>query len=391
VNYVDLIVILLVVISVIEGVRKGGSVQLFNYAGLALGLGIGALLASPAAKLVSPNNPIGRTVVSTVVLFGSAMLMAAAGRVIGSRIAAGLNRARLGPADAAAGAGISFISTLVVVWLMAGMLSNVPIEKVSQGIQGSKVIQALNHTFPPTPSVFSRIRQVLASAGFPQVFAELEPAPDAQVPLPSDAQLRAAVEAAGASTLKVSGIGCGGTLSGSGFVVAPGLLMTNAHVVAGIAKPQVLTPRGFLAATPMVFDSSTDVAVLKVKGLAAKPLQLSTATAPRGQSGAVLGYPGGGPFKVVPAAIIDQIPALGRDIYGRKLASREVYRLKAEVRPGNSGGPLVTSTGSVLGVVFSASAVKPDIGYALTAKQVAPKIAEAGRAQAPVDTGPCAE
>ncbi|MGI8426881.1 MAG: MarP family serine protease [Actinomycetota bacterium] len=389
-NYVDLAILILVIISLGEGIRKGGAVQLFSYGGLAVGLVIGATLASPAAKLVA--DPIGRTVVSTVVLFGSAMLMGTVGRMLGARLAANFMRGILKPADAAAGAGVSIISTLLVVWLMAGMLASVPLEKVSQGIQGSKVIHALNESLPPTPGVFSRIRHVLNAAGLPQVFAGLEPAPAAEVPLPTDSQLRSAVAAAGPSTLKIVGVGCGGTLNGTGFVVAPGYVMTNAHVVAGINSPTVQDRRGgFHKAIPVIFDPSTDVAVLRAKGITAPPLKMHLQEAPRGQSAAVLGFPGGGPFKVVPAAVIDQIDAVGRDIYGRKLATRRVYRLKAEVRPGNSGGPLVNSSGEVEGVIFSASAVKPDIGYALTAKQVSPRIAEARSVAGEVDTGECAE
>lgn len=388
-NYVDLFVLILVLVSLAEGVRKGGAVQIFSYAGLALGLAIGASLASRAGKMV--DDPIMRTVVSTVVLFGSSILVGAIGRVIGTRISGHLIRARLGPLDATAGAGVSVVSTLLVVWLMAGMLANVPIEEISQGIQGSRVVYALNRTLPPTPGVFSRMRQILTAAGFPQVFAGIEPPPNGDVPLPDNRLLQGATAAAAPSTVKIVGVGCGGTLNGSGFVVAPGYVMTNAHVVAGVDRPMIQDRRGFHRGTPVVFDPNTDIAVLRTTNLAGPPLDLALEIADSGDLAAVLGYPGGGALKVVPAAIINEIEALGRDIYGRRLASRRVYRLRAEVRPGNSGGPLVDPGGNVIGVIFSASAVRPDIGYALTARQVAPRLAEARRGGGEVDTGPCAE
>lgn len=387
-NYVDLFILILVLVSLGEGVRKGGAVQIFSYAGLALGLVIGAAFAPRAAKFA--DDPIMRTVVSTVVLFGTSMLVGAIGRIFGSRIAGHLVRARLGPLDATAGAGVSIVSTLLVVWLMAAMLANVPIEEVSQGIQGSRVVHALNRTLPPTPGIFSRMRQILAAAGFPQVFAGLEPPPNGDVALPDNRLLQSAVVAAGASTVKIVGTGCGGTLNGSGFVVAPGYVMTNAHVIAGIDRPMVQDRRGFHRAVPVLFDPNIDVAVLRASNLAGPPLNLRLETAGGGDQGAVLGFPGGGPFKVVPAGVISEIEALGRDIYGRRLASRRVYRLRAEVRPGNSGGPFVDGSGNVLGVIFSASAVQPDIGYALTAREVAPRLAQARRGDGEVDTGPCA-
>lgn len=387
-NFVDLFIGILMLVSLAEGIRKGGAVQVFSYAGFAAGLALGAAFASRAGKMV--DDPIMRTVVSTVVLFGSAIVVGAIGRVIGSRVAGHLVRARLGPLDATAGAGVSIVSTLVVVWLMAGMLANVPIEQVSQGIQGSRVVHALNRTLPPTPGIFSRMRQILTAAGFPQVFAGLEPPPNGDVPLPDDQSLQGATSAAGPSTVKIVGSGCGGTLNGSGYVAAPGYVITNAHVVAGVDRPMVQDRRGFHRGIPVLFDPNMDLAILRTSGLAGPPLALRTETAAGGDLGAVLGFPGGGPLKVVPAAIISEIEALGRDIYGSRLASRRVYRLRAEVRPGNSGGPLVDPSGRVLGVIFSASAVQPDIGYALTAREVAPRLAQARRGDAEVDTGPCA-
>lgn len=386
-NYVDLFVLLLLLISLAEGIRKGGAVQIFSYAGLAAGLAAGAALAPRAAKWA--DDPITRTVVSTVVIFGGSILVGAIGRTFGSWVAGHLTRAKLGPLDATAGAGVSIVSTLLVVWLMAGMLANVPIEEVSRGIQGSRVVHALNRTLPPTPGIFSRMRQILTAAGFPQVFAGLEPPPNGDVALPDNRLLQGATAAAAPSTVKIVGSGCGGTLNGSGFVAAPGYVMTNAHVIAGIDRPMVQDRSGFHRGVPVLFDPNIDVAVLRTSGLAGSPLNLQPENADDGDLGAVLGFPGGGPLKVVPAAVISEIEALGRDIYGRKLASRRVYRLRAEVRPGNSGGPLVDPEGSVLGMIFSASAVQPDIGYALTAGEVAPRLAQARRTPGEVDTGSC--
>ncbi|MGH2773481.1 MAG: MarP family serine protease [Actinomycetota bacterium] len=387
-SWVDLVILFLVIISMAEGIRRGAATQVLSYAGFGIGLFLGAFFAPRLARL--SDDPILRTMISTVVLFGTAMAGGGAGRLGGSRVAAHLNRAQLGPADSIAGAGVSLVSTLLVVWLSAGMLASVPIESVSQGIHDSRVVSTLNRMLPPSPAIFSRIRQVLTSAGLPQVFAEFEPTPGTDIELPSDAQLRAAVESAAASTVKVQGNACNGRLTGSGFVAARGHVMTNAHVLAGVDSPGVIDRRGFHRAVPVYFDPQVDVAVLRVGSPLAGPvLNINSGVAERGRIGAVIGYPGGGPLKAVPAGVLDHLKPLGRDIYGRGLTPRNVYRLKADVRPGNSGGPFVGSAGEVLGLIFSASDRHPNIGYALTGAQVAPTLSRAVRS-GEVDTGPCA-
>jgi S1-C subfamily serine protease len=210
------------------------------------------------------------------------------------------------------------------------------------------------------------------------------------VALPSNAVLRSADLAAGPSTVKVEGVGCGVLQEGSGFVAAPGLVVTNAHVVAGIGAPQVQVGRSVDATEVVLFDPSFDLAVLRVPGLTAPALRLDPAPVGRGTQAAVLGYPGGGPFTVDAAGVMAAFEAQGRDIYGRGLTLRNVYELDALVRPGNSGGPLVLPDGQVIGVVFSRSTVDPSIGYALTSPDVLPRVAQAESAVRPVSTGPCA-
>ncbi|HVF12407.1 MAG TPA: trypsin-like peptidase domain-containing protein, partial [Actinomycetota bacterium] len=237
---------------------------------------------------------------------------------------------------------------------------------------------------------FSQIQGLLNTAGFPPVFAELEPAPGVDVALPSDPAVQAAVKAAQASTVRIEGTGCGGIQTGSGFVVASGLVVTNAHVVAGIDRPFIEDSKGQHRATTILFDPDLDLAILSARGLAGKPLNLAQQERPPGDGGAVLGYPGGGAFTAVPAAIVNRMEAVGRDIYSRSLSTRDVYRLKANVRPGNSGGPVVAPDGQVTGVVFSRSAYREEIGYALTSISVIPKVNQANQSDREVDTGPCA-
>ena len=248
----------------------------------------------------------------------------------------------------------------------------------------------MNSVLPAPPSVFSQAQGFLTAEGFPPVFAELAPASARPVPLPSNGLLRQAVLAAGPSTVKIEGYGCGVLQEGSGFVVAPGLVVTNAHVVAGISAPLVQLGTTVRHTEVVLFDPSFDLAVLRVPGLTAPALHLDPAPVGRGTQAAVLGYPGGGPFTVDAAGVMAAFEAQGRDIYGRGLTVRNVYELDALVRPGNSGGPLVLADGEVVGVVFSRSTVDPAVGYALTSPDVLPRVALAESARRAASTGGCA-
>jgi S1-C subfamily serine protease len=179
-------------------------------------------------------------------------------------------------------------------------------------------------------------------------------------------------------------------LSGSGFVAAPGLVITNAHVVAGIRHPTVVTRNGTRAATAALFDPNLDIAVLRVSGISAAPLNLVSGSVPRGTKSVVLGYPLGGPFDAEPAVVLARIVAVGRNIYSSRVTTRVVYEVESKVRPGNSGGPLVLPNGSVAGVVFSRSTRNNDIGFTLTSEDAAQKLAAAQRQTSVVSTGACA-
>jgi S1-C subfamily serine protease len=202
--------------------------------------------------------------------------------------------------------------------------------------------------------------------------------------------LQAAVQAARSSTVKVTATGCGRITTGSGFVADAGLVVTNAHVVAGVDSPIVQDSRGGHRTSVVLFDPRMDLAILRTSGLAGKPLPLLRTAAPRGLQGGVLGFPEGGPFQAQPGAVRSRLDdVVGRDIYSRNLVSRDVYQLEASVRQGNSGGPFVEPNGRVVGVIFASSLVQPSVAYALTSTDVAPKVDAVRAVRTPIDTGPC--
>ena len=224
-----------------------------------------------------------------------------------------------------------------------------------------------------------------------QVFAGHEPTPKNSVGLPDLGQLQAAVDRDKASVVKVEGQGCGGVVEGSGFVVGSGLIATNAHVIAGIAKPYVQDSNGTHTATPIWFDPDLDFAVLRASNLAGHSLVISSSKVASGTPAAALGYPGGGSFKADPAAVLDQFTASGRNIYGNGHVNRAVYEVQADIIPGNSGGPLVGKDGSVIGVIFAQSTTYEHVGYALTTAQVSTELDQAIARNQTVTTGRCAE
>ena len=382
-----MIVVVVALAAAFQGARVGAVVQVCAIAGFFGGLYAGALLASQTVHWA--RSPTARTAVALSTMLLVAFSFGMAGRIIGGILT---SRVRRGPArsvDAVLGVAVAVVAALVTVWLLASTMVNSSSVALDSAILQSRIIDSLNTVLPAPPSVFSRAQGFLTAEGFPPVFAVLAPASARPVVLPTDAQLRRAVLAAGPSTVKIEGYGCGVLQEGSGFVAAPGLVVTNAHVVAGIAGPLVQVGSTVRSTRVVLFDPSFDLAVLRVQGLTVPVLHLDPAAVARGTQGAVLGYPGGGPFTVDAAGVMAAFEAQGRDIYGRGLTVRNVYELDARVRPGNSGGPVVLPDGRVIGVVFSRSTVDPAVGYALTSPDVVPRLAAAEGVTQPVSTGAC--
>lgn len=390
-NWVDLVILALLVGAAINGAIQGAAVQLFSYAGFGLGLVLGARLGPLIAQFI--ENPAGKIVAVTLTLFGTASLLGTIGRYIGAKTTWGvLQLPPLKMANSLGGLGIALLATLVGVWLIGGLLAQVGLGEVTAAFQESRIMRVLTDRLPPAPSVFSAIQRTFLPSGFPPVFAELEPSPAPDVAVAAGPEVRAAVDSARPSVLKITSGGCGQRLTtGSGFIAGDGLVITNAHVVAGVDRPVVIDPRGRSHPARVVFfDPKMDLAILRTSGLTGRALPLVRTDVSRGQQGAVLGYPGGGPFDAEPGAVRGKFAsAVGRDIYSRQLVARDVYQLDAEVHAGNSGGPFITSSGDVGGVVFASSLVNPEVAYALTSSSVAPKLDQARARTVPVDTGPC--
>jgi len=386
-NLVDLVVLVVVALAAVQGLRLGAIVQVLSFGGFWIGLYLGALLASVTVQWGHSQST--RTAFALVTLLGVATLCGVVGRIVGNLAFTRVHRGTLGTVDSALGVVVAVVASLLAAWLLANTLVNSSSLALNSSIDRSRIVRSLDNVLPAPPSVFSRVQSFLSAQGFPPVFAQLAPASAGPVALPGSAQLNQAVFHAGNSTVKIIGQGCGQIQEGSGFVVGPGVVVTNAHVVAGISHPTVQAGTGFLDTSVISFDPKYDLAVLRVSGLNEPALLLDPQQVSRGVQAAVLGYPGGGPFRALPAGVMAEFEAEGRDIYGQGLTVRNVYEIQATVRPGNSGGPLVQPDGQVIGVVFSRSTTNGDIGYALTSPGVLSRVQQAESAGKVVSTGAC--
>ena len=315
-----------------------------------------------------------------------------AASILGRRLRDGLTWRPVRLVDNVAGAALNVVAFAAVVWIIASALAYLPMSVVSEQVTQSKVLVALDSVVPvPARNAFSSLRSLVGQTSVPRVFSGLAQITGPDVADPDPGAITQQVDDARESVVQVSGQTpeCSAGVTGSGFVVADGLVMTNAHVVAGVADPVVRVRQadGPEPSTVVYFDPETDVALLSVPSLTSPSLPLAPAPAQSGDSAVVAGFPESGPYWTEPARIRTLVRAMGDDIYGQAGIEREVYSFRGVVLPGNSGGPLMRPDGFVLGMVFGADEDAESTGYALTASELRSAL-EAPR-QASVDTGSC--
>ena len=392
-SLLDVVLVVACLLFALSGYRQGFVVGVLSFVGFLGGGVLGARLAPSVA-----GSQFFMQFPRTVVALGVVFLLASLGQVLATLVGGALRkRLTWHPArqvDAAAGAVISVVSLLLVAWLVGRAVADSPYPGLAAQVKRSYVLTTVDGLVPPTGQrFFASFRDLVDEGDFPDVFNDLR-TPDVRRVDPPDTRL-ADSEVVGEvepSVLKVTGDApsCRKSVEGTGFVYAPERVMTNAHVVAGVEKPKVAVGDDQLDATVVLFDPSTDVAVLAVPGLRRAPLPFAREMAKTGADAVVVGYPEDGPFDPRAARISDTLPADGRDIYGRKRVTREIYALRALVRQGNSGGPLVDPQGRVLGVIFAAAADNRNVGYALTGREVADEAREGIAATKRVSTQSCA-
>jgi S1-C subfamily serine protease len=386
VTLLDVVLLALFGLSAWGGYRRGALLQVAGLLGLIAGFAIGVWLAPTFADLVESDRAKVAAALGTVLVFGA--FGDAVGSVVGVRVRRHARGTRLRAADAAGGAALSVTALILAVWFLALNLASGPFPRLAAALQRSAVVRAVDEVLPPPPALTAQLEAVLDLFGFPDVFAGLPPRPAAPVPQPSDAEAGRAAADARDSVVLISGPACDRILQGTGVVVDDGLVLTNAHVVAGGA-PTVEWDGTVFNAVAVGFDEDLDVAVLRVEDLDAPALTLVPEELGRGDGGAVLGYPSS-TYVEQSAGVRRALDAVGRDIYGQGQVRRRIYELQVTVRPGNSGGPFVLPGERLAGIVFGAAASEEHVGYALTSPSLIPVVEEAARA-GEVGTGRCAD
>ena len=389
-NLFDAFAVLLVVGAVLLGYRSGALPQVGGLIGALIGGAI-ALLAIPLLEEPLSRVDAGiRPYLVLVGLFGAVIIGESIGSSLGAWAGQGLRRSVFSGLDRLGGSLFAGAQALLVLWLAGGLFAAGPMPRLAEAAQNSTVIRTLNATLPPPTDLAFGLGRLLDDTGLPQVFIGFEPLPAPPVERPDDPQALSIAAPAEASTVRISSGPCGVLEStGSGFVVAPGYVVTNAHVIAGGRAIRVAGIGGVYDATPVLFDPDFDIALLRVPNLVALALPLAGDDPERGAPAAVLGYPNGGPLRVVAAAVAGGYPATGRNIYGTERVKRDIVEIRSDIERGNSGGPLMLSDGTVGGVVFAEARTDEEVGYALAPTAVAARINPFIGSAEPVSTGEC--
>ena len=384
---IDWLIVAFAAILAAFGFRRGFIVGVLSFGGFAVGAFIGTRLG-PLLLPQGSSSPYA----PAFGLFGAVLagaILASGLEGVGLRLRRAIVLPGVSTLDGLLGAALGAALGLGIAWILAAVAAQAPgHDQLRADIQRSAILRELNVLLPPSGPILnalSRLDPLPSIAG---------PSPNVAAPAPRIAGTPA-VRAASHSVVRVLGTACGLAIEGSGWVAAPGVVVTNAHVVAGEGDTSVQAggDSPSLAARALAFDPIDDIAVLGVQGLDAPALGLVQSPA-SGTSGAIIGYPENGPLRVTPGRIGRTQTVLTNDVYGRGPVSRVLTPLRGVVHPGNSGGPLVDSGGHVLTTVFAGTVGGgPRGGYGVANATVSTALTQAiarARAGAQVSTGPCA-
>jgi S1-C subfamily serine protease len=384
-NLLDAIIVVVAIMAAVGGYRLGFVTRVVSWIGMGVGLAVAIKVLPAVLDRFRGADQLVLLALTLAVVFAGAFTGQAIGFVIGNRLRPRSEGGSVRRIDGAAGAVAGVLGVVVLVWLLLPVLagaSGYPSELAT----GSRVAQELDDHLPDAPDSIQALRSLFGEDNFPAVFDALSPTPDLGPP-PVETGISAETGARVArSVVKVEGIACRQVQDGTGWVAGEDLVVTNAHVVAGERETEVIRDDGSRAdATVVAFDPDRDLAVLRVPGLDRDPLAIAPSSAE--SAGGVYGHPGGGPLRIAPFAVSRRINAVGRDIYGTGVTTRDVLELRASLRPGDSGSALVSPAGTVVGVAFAIAPDRADVAYALATDELQAVLS--GDLVRAVDTGPC--
>ena len=391
----DLILIVVVAAFAVSGYRQGFIVGILSFFGFVGGALLGAEFG-PSISRALVGGQTQQDVIAVVLLVSFAVIGQFVASSIGAAMRSTVTWRSATVVDSVGGSVVSVVSVLLIAWVVGSVLIESPFPVVDTQVNNSLVLQTLDKFMPsPAKTMFSDFRRLLASnSTYAEVFSGIGAERILAIPAPDPAVVQdAGVLGARNSVVRVRGVApsCEREIEGSGFVVSPDHVLTNAHVVAGVTTRQTVTTRGgtTLSATVVYYDPQVDVAILYVKNLNLPVLHFAGAANP-GDNAVVAGYPlDTTKLHLVPARIGGVQNAQGPNIYETSTVTRQIYEIRALVKSGNSGGPLLSPQGTVDGVVFAAAVGVSDTGFALTAAEVSADASAGAQLTSPVSTGNC--
>ncbi|WP_406274903.1 MarP family serine protease [Nocardia sp. NBC_00881] len=374
-NWLDLAVFVAMVAAASFGWRRGAIVGLLDFAGVMAGAGLGATIGGTALTHLAPGSV--RLLFVLVLLIGLVAVGATVGHRVGRAARTAVSGSAARRADAVGGIVAHVVAVPLVVWLFAAPLGSVAT------VRDSTIVRAVDDVAPFwLTGLSAALTTPIVDAGL----ARPLPPPDPSIlDGPAPAELRRSV-------FRISDLAptCGLRQSGSGFVIAPERVLTNAHVVAGSTKVSIDATAGPLTATVVQFDPTMDIAVLAVPGLTAPTVTVAPEPAEPGADAIALGYPKGGPYTAAATRVHSTAIRRVRDIYRTGLGERRIYTVDGSIQHGNSGGPLIDTRGRVLGIIFGVDENDDNVGFATNLPEVLDRLNDGLRSDRPVDTGPCA-
>ena len=389
-QWLDIAVIAVALIAAISGWRSGALGSLMSFVGVVLGAIAGVMLAPHVISHVGSSR--GKLFAALFLILILVVIGEVAGVVLGRAVRGSIRSAPVRVVDSIVGVALQLVVVLIAAWLLGSPLTSSGQVGLASAVRGSKVIAEVDKYAPDwLRTVPKRMSALLSTSGLPNALEPLGPAPAQNVD-PPDATLADSLVVARSrpSVVKIRGVAqsCQKVLEGTGFVVAPNRVMSNAHVVAGSDSVTVEAEGKKYDATVVSYDPSADISILDVPNLPQQPLVFADQPAKSGTDAVVLGYPGGGDFVATPARVREIIELSGPDIYKSTTVNREVYTIRGTVRQGNSGGPMINRAGQVIGVVFGAAVDDNDTGFVMTTNEVSRQLAKIGNT-AKVPTGAC--
>ncbi|WP_445167380.1 acid resistance serine protease MarP [Mycolicibacterium sp. Dal123E01] len=389
-QWLDIAVLAVAFVAAISGWRSGALGSLMSFVGVILGAIAGVMLAPHIVSHIS--SPRGKLFAALFLILALVVVGEVAGVVLGRAVRGAIRNRAVRSVDSVIGVAVQLVVVMVAAWLLASPLTSSDQPNLAAATRGSKVLAEVDKYAPEwLKAVPKRMSALLRTSGLPDVLQPFGRTPIQAVDAP-DASLADSLVVANArpSVVKIRGVapGCQKVLEGTGFVIAPNRVMSNAHVVAGSDTVTVEAEGQTYDATVVSYDPNEDISILDVPNLPQRPLVFADQPAKSGTDAVVLGYPGGGEFAATPARVRETIELNGPDIYRTTTVNREVYTIRGTVRQGNSGGPMINRAGQVLGVVFGAAVDDNDTGFVMTANEVSRQLAKIGNT-AKVPTGAC--